>query len=167
MAAAHKRFGRKIRSRKPHSLLPLPMELFGIVLSIPVAFLASMLYSLFLKLVVIRYARPTRWLRLVSIPVLAIFAIEIVLLVSLGSVRSRGLLGPGFYVVHIFLFFLGPPALANVLVLRPRPASTSTWYVATALCTVFAFVLVLLQYRVSESLYGIDGDDGPYSSRPQ
>jgi hypothetical protein len=89
--------------------------------------------------------------------------VEVVLLETLGAVRSRGIVGPAFYVVHLVFFFLCTPALANVLVLRPARGSLSTWYIAGALCTVLAFILVLLQYDVSESLYGIDGDDGPYS----
>jgi hypothetical protein len=139
------------------------MELFGIAFSIPVAFVASMLYCLFLARVVVNFERPRRWLRFTSRLVLALFAAELALLVSLGSVRSRGLLGPSFYVVHLIFFFLGAPALANLLVLRPRRGFFAKWYVAGALCTVFAFFLVLLQYTVSESLYGIDGDNGPYS----
>jgi hypothetical protein len=136
------------------------MELSGIVLSIPVALVASMVYSLFLARFVLERERPSRWLRLTSFLVLALFAAEIALLATLGSVRSRSLLGPGFYAVHLVLFFLGTPALANLLVLRPRRGFFAKWYVewyvAGALCTLFAFLLVLLQYAVSESLYGIE-----------
>ena len=139
------------------------MELLGIVLSIPVAFVASMLYCLLLDRVVLKLEGPSRWLRTVSLIILALFAVELILLVTLGPVRSRGLLGPGFYAAHIVLFFLGTPALANLLVLRPRRGGLAKWYVAAALCTLFAFFLVLLQYSVSESLYGIDDEGGPYS----
>jgi hypothetical protein len=139
------------------------MELLGIVLSIPVAFVTSMLYCLFLARVLSKFERPSRWLRVASRIVLVSFAAELILLITQGSVRSRGLLGPGFYVAHVVLFFLGPPALANLLVLRPRPGLLGTWYVAGAICTAFAFFLVLLQYTVSESLFGIDGENGPYS----
>jgi hypothetical protein len=139
------------------------MELFGIALSIPVAFVASMIYCLFLSRVAFRFTRVCRWLRLTSLLIVILFAIELVLLMSLGAVRSRGVLGPSFYIVHIVLFFVGPPALANLLVLPRRTGVSAEWYVAGVLCTVFAFCLVLLQYSVSESLYGIDGDNGPYS----
>ena len=125
------------------------MELFGIAFSIPVAFVASMLYCLLLARVVAKFERPSRWLRLFSSFVLASFAAELALLVSLGSVRSRSLLGPGFHVAHVILFFIGTPALANLLVLRPRNGFFAKWYVAGAVCTVFAFILVLLQYTVS------------------
>jgi len=142
------------------------MEVLGVALSIPVAFVASMVYCLFLALVIVRFARPSRWLRLTSLFVLGLFAAELVLLVSIGSVRTRGLLGPHFFATHVGLFFLCTPALANSLVLRPSRGLVSKWYVAGALCTVFAFFLVLLQYTVSESLYGIDGENGPYNDFP-
>jgi len=132
------------------------MELFGIALSIPVAFVANMLYCLFLSRVLLKLERASRWLRFASWLVITSFTAELALLVTLGSVRSRGLLGRGFYVAHLVLFFLGPPALANLLVLRPRRGFFARWYIVGALCTAFAFFLVLLQYTVSESLYGIE-----------
>ena len=138
------------------------MEAFGILLSIPVAFVASMLYCLLLAKVVSRFTRLRRCLRFVSYGVLSLFVVEIVFLVTLGAVRSRCILGSAFYVAHSVCFFLCTPALANVLVLHPTRGSLSAWYVAGTLCTMLAFFLVLLQYDVSESLYGIDGDDGPF-----
>lgn len=132
------------------------MELFGIAQSVPIAFVFSALYCFLLERVVCRHERLSRWLRLVSGFVLGLLAVEIVLLIARGAVRSRDLLGPGFYVAHLVVFFLGTPALANLLVLRPRRGSLASWYVATVLCTVSAFFLVLLQYTVSESLFGID-----------
>ena len=132
------------------------MELFGIALSIPVAFVASMLYCFFLDRVVLKFERSRRWLLFTSYFVLALFAAELVLLLTLGTVGSNDLLGPSFYVVHLVLFFASVPALANSIVLRQRRGFVATWYIAGALCTVFAFFLVLLQYSVSESLYGIE-----------
>jgi len=139
------------------------MEILGIMLSVPVAFVCCTLYCLFLAKVVSKHNAPSRLLRTSSPFILALFLVELILLIAFGAVRSRGLLGPGFYLVHIILFSLGPPALANVLVLRTGNRPPRPWYLAAIVCTVFAFVLVLLQYSVSESLYGIDGDNGPYS----
>lgn len=138
------------------------MELFGIALSVPVAFVCSMLYCLLLAKVIAKRQQTIRFLRITSIILLSLFCTELLLLIPLGAVRSRALLGPTFYAVHLILFFLGPPALANVLVLR-RQGLFRSWYEAGVMCTAFAFFLVLLQYSVSESLYGIDGDNGPYS----
>jgi len=132
------------------------MELAGIAEAVPVAFVISALYCLLLARVVLKFERAIRWLRVASYLMLALFGVELVLLMTLGSVRSSALIGRGFYVTHLAIFFLAPPALANLLVLRKRAGSSATWYVAAAVCTVFAFLLVLIQYSVSESLYGIE-----------
>lgn len=139
------------------------MEVFGIILSVPVAFLANILYCFFLSRVVVGRETLRRLMWRVSLGVLAAFAIEVTLLLTLGSIRARTLLGPGFSVGHVILFFLGPPALANVLVLYKGRKRSVPWYAAVPFCTIFAFVLVLLQYSVSEALYGIDGTTGPFS----
>ena len=130
------------------------MELFGVVLSIPVAFAVCAIYCYGIAKLP-KSGQLNRGLRYAGYSVLLGFLIEIVLLGALGAVRSRGILGPGFYVAHLVIFFLGPPALANALVLHPKGFLTR-WYVATVLCTIFAFSLVLLQYGVSEALFGID-----------
>jgi hypothetical protein len=140
------------------------MEIFAILLSIPVAFVANTLYCLFLSKRVAVEGSAGRVLRVSSRIVFALFVIEIILLIALGAVRSRAAFGPAFNAFHLSLFFLGPPALGSWLILRVRQRFFSKWYVATVLCTFFAFCLVLLQYGVSESLYGIDGVGGPYSS---
>jgi hypothetical protein len=132
------------------------MEPFGIALSIPVAFVASMLYCFFLDRVVLKFERSRWWLRFASYFVLAFFAAELVMLLTLGTMRSRAILGHAFYVVHLILFFISVPALANFLVLRQRRGFIASWYIAGAQCTIFAFFLVLLQYSVSEALYGIE-----------
>ena len=140
------------------------MEIVGIILSIPLALVASLFYCLFLVKIVSRSERARYRMRFASLVVLGLFAAECVLLATLGAVRSRAVLGPGFYPAHLLSFFLTTPALANLLVFRSRAGVFLQGYVATVLCTVFAFFLVLLQYDVSESLYRQDGNNGPYSS---
>jgi len=139
------------------------VELFGIVFSIPVAFVMSMVYCAVLARVIRRFEALRRWLYTASVVILGGFLMEVVLLSTLGAVRSRGIIGPAFYLAHVIFFFLGTPALANVLLLRKRAAVVRRWYLAAILCTGFAFCLVLLQYGVSEALYGVDGTNGPYS----
>lgn len=138
----------------------IEVENFGIIFSIPAAFIATAVYRILLLLAVGKCHWITRLFRPVSYVVLGLFGFELILLIKYGAVASRGLVGPAFYAVHTVVFFLGTPALANVLLLRTSPAK---WFVVLPLCTVFALVLVLLQYDVSERLYGINGDDGPYS----
>ena len=139
------------------------MEVFAILLSVPAAFVASVVYCFLLAKIVVRFDTVSRWMWWASAVVLIGFAVEVLLLVTLGAVRVRTIIGPVFYLAHLLVFVLGTPALANVLILRSRPVLRSRWYWAIPCCTVFALVLVLLQYSVSESLYGIDGVDGPFS----
>ena len=139
------------------------MELFGIVLSIPVAFVMSMAYCAVLAHAIRWVEGLRRWLYAVSLVVLAGFLCEVVLLATLGAIGSRAVVGPAFYLAHVVFFLLGTPALANVLLLRKRGPVVRRWYLAGVLCTAFAFCLVLLQYGVSEALYGVDGTNGPYS----
>jgi len=130
------------------------MEIFGIFLSVPVAFVCSALYCLLAAKIIKKSIRLSHFLRILSGIVLALFFVEIILLVWLGATRSQSILGPGSYIAHLTVFFLGPPALANMLILRKGDGLN--WYAASFLCTLFAFCLVLLQYGVSESLLGID-----------
>jgi hypothetical protein len=135
------------------------MELFGIIFSIPAALVASVTYIALLKWIIGRLPQLTTPMLAGSGAVLALFVVEIVLLVIMGAARGRGVVGSAFYGLHLVIFILGMPALANVLVLRGRVTTP----LAVTLCTVFAFILVLMQYGVTEALYGIDGSDGPYS----
>src|SRR5262245_28134582 len=141
------------------------MELFGIVLSVPAAFIASIGYCFVPAKMVIWFDKVSRCLWWTSAGLLMAFVIELILLSTVGPVRARQLIGATFYPAHLLLFFLGTPALANVLILRKKSAFLRRWYAAVPLCTVLALALVLLQYGVSEALYGINGDDGPFSGQ--
>jgi len=139
------------------------MELFGIAASIPVAFIMIALYRFILLKAVARFRWAAALLRPASYVVLGLFAVEIGLLATLGAIQSRALIGPVFFIGHIIVFFFGAPALANVILLRKPSGAASKWYVISSLCTILAFFLVLLQYYVSELLFGVDGIGGPYS----
>jgi len=116
-----------------------------------------MLYCFFLDRWVVKFERLSRWLLFTSYFVLASFAAELVMLETLGAVRSSAILGPRFFnFVHLTLFFLGVPSLANFLLLNQRCRAALGWYAAAFLCIVFGFLLVLVHVTVSESLYGIE-----------
>jgi len=124
------------------------MELLGIALSLPAAFIASLMYCLIIAKVIRRFDRVSRVLWWLSGGVLTWFVLEVLLLLTLGAVRARTMMDPAFYRAHLSVFFLRAPALANVLLLRR--GRTLRWYIAVLICTMFAFLLVLLQYGVSE-----------------
>jgi hypothetical protein len=137
------------------------VELFGMVLSLPAAFIASLVYC-FILTFSNRTGPLARAMFGVSMGVLLAWVVEIALLATIGSVRSRAVFGPAFYAAHSALFVLGTPALANLLVLWP-PKGLVRWFWAVPICTVFGVTLVVLQYGVSEALYGVEGTGGPFS----
>jgi len=139
------------------------MELFGIYFAIPIAFILGMGYSAFLVEIRQKLKGLRSFLLIISTFILGIFLLEILLLATPGIVRSRAVVGPAFSVVHGLLFFLAPPALGNVLVLRGRKSFIGKWYIAGILCAVMAIFLVFLNFSVSEALYGVNGNTGPYS----
>ncbi len=140
------------------------MELFGIAFSVPVAAIASTAYVATIKFIVNKFQRLTAPLVVTGIVILGMFVAENVLLILLGAVESRSLIGPTFYLFHLIVFVLGVPAIANVLVLGSRQRVNAS--IAVAICTAFALVLVLEQYAVSEALFGVDGE-GPYDLHTQ
>jgi hypothetical protein len=139
------------------------MECFAIVFSFPAGICAGLGYSLILDQIVSRFRRVAKVFVWTSCIVLTGLIIESALLAALGAVTCRGLLGPAFSGTHLIIFVLGTPALANVLVLPRKIPLLSHWYVAGVLCGFLFTYLVVMQYVVSEALYGINGIEGPFS----
>jgi hypothetical protein len=98
-----------------------------------------------------------------SVVVLAGLICEMLLIGTLGAVGARGRIGPAFWVLHLIVFWLGAPSVANFLVLSERLRFPGHRQVAGMAFGVMFFLLVLLQYHVYEELYGVDGRDGPFA----
>jgi len=145
------------------------MELVGIVLFVPLAFIASGIYAYVIHFILRPQivGRVALW---VSTAVLVGLLLEWVVLFTMGAVSSRAIIGPTFYPLHLLIFVLSIPALANVLVIRIRNSVAmpgfGAWLVIALLCSALALPVVLTQYGVSEALYGIDGAGGPYGQAP-
>jgi hypothetical protein len=142
------------------------MELFAIVASIPVAFVATAIYVRLVRRVLAHRAtsRIALW---ISVAVIAGLLLEWGALATLGAVRTRGAIGPGFYPIHMVLFVLAVPALANILIIKAKAGRTvGSWFAVALLCSMFALPVVLTQYGVAEALYGVDGVGGPYGNAP-
>jgi hypothetical protein len=136
------------------------VELLGVAVSLPGAFLLTAIYTAIL----LRTAQRLRWVarvfRPISCLVLGLFLLELILITTLGAVQSRTMFGPAFFAVHNAIFFLGTPALANVLLLRERRPSR---FLVCSVCAILGFVLVLIGADVNEKLFGIDDVGGPFS----
>jgi hypothetical protein len=139
------------------------VENVGIVLSVPAGFVCSVVYGFLLNRFVWQRSALRRAMRFVSLVVLGLIVVEVILLASMGAVRARQVFGPTFYGVHLVLFFAALPSLANVLMLKNTKPRRRYMLVVGCACAIFALSIVLMQYGVSEALYGINGNDGPFS----
>jgi hypothetical protein len=131
------------------------MELFGIVCSVPAAFVATAAYSQLVKWL-LRWEllrEPVVWASLV---VLSGLMAEWVLLVVFGAVRIQALSGGAFYPIHLALFVAAVPAVANLMIIKGTGTVIGSWFVVALLCALFTLPVVLTQYGVSEALYGIE-----------
>ena len=139
------------------------MELFGIIFSFPAAFGFSAVYSFAVKRITLRWDRISHLLLWASLLILALLILEFIGVLTVGPLTLRAAVGSFFYPVHVALFFLAVPSLANTLQLQRASPYLSKWYITALACAIVGLSVVLLQYHVSESLYGIDGTTGPYS----
>ena len=130
------------------------MELFGIVLAMPAAFVASAVYSLALRLVLRRWplGGAALWC---SVGVLTGLVVEWVALAMCGPVQLQQAAHGAFFPLHLVVFFLSIPALANVLVVKRGDTWLGSWIAVGVACALLALPVVLTQYGVSEALYGI------------
>ena len=138
------------------------MESFGIILSVPAAFISSIIYAVVLRKVTTKLPFlifPLLW---ASVIVLMIGLLEFCSIATVGTISLREAVGGLHYPIHIGLFFLTLPALANIMRLQNRFCLLSRWYSIGSLCAVIGLCIVLQQYVVSEALFGVDGIGGPY-----
>lgn len=124
------------------------MELFGIVLAIPAAFIAAAIYSLLMRFV-LPYRLINRAALWLSTAVLGGLLVEWGALLAIGAVRSRAIIGPTFYPLHLVILFLTVPALANLLIIKRGGGMLGSWFAVALLCSVLALPVVVTQYVVA------------------
>lgn len=133
------------------------MESLGIILSIPAAFIASIVYALLINKVTTKLTfliQPLLW---VSGIILILGVMDFSYIASAGTVSLRDAIGELYYPIHIVLFFLTLPALTNIMRLQNKFGFLTRWYSIGVVCAVIGLCIVLQQYIVSEALFGIDG----------
>ena len=135
------------------------MELFGLLLSIPGAFFVSVICRFMILQADPHYPWVRRYFQPFAQAILGLLVVELVALATLGSRRSHDLAGPLFEIVRGVVFFFATPALVGLIVLR----WPSKWYVVGPIGMTFAFALILLQFRVSDQVYG-EKVERPYRS---
>jgi hypothetical protein len=143
------------------------MEGFAIILSLPGGLFIGFIYAIVARALTSEFRWLIKPVLYTSIIILVCLVSELVLLATFGAVRSRSLLGPPFSLIHFINFVLGAPALANVLVVPRRMYYQGHQIVAGMAFGLMFTILVILQYCVSEALYGVNGDSGPFSLLPE
>jgi len=110
---------------------------------IPAALAATSVYRWIVLESAARHAWIPSALKPASYGMLSLAAVDVLLLIAFGPIRSRVLIGPLFEALHAMVFLLGTPALENVLVLRGK--GTARWFVTVPLSTIAAEALLFLQ----------------------
>ncbi len=140
--------------------------MFGILFSLPAAFIASSIYSAVLTRILKHWAHLEKIIKLPSIFILILIGIEVLGVALIGTLKLRLIVGEAYYPIHFVLFVLGVPALANLMQVQRRFPILSKWYVTAMICMVMGFGLVLLQYMVTDDLFGVDGEGTPGNRVP-
>jgi hypothetical protein len=120
------------------------MEAFGIAIALVGGLLAAPIFCFVLAKVVRRFPRVAALLVLVSIPLVLLYALELIIVLTRGILSARALIGSPYFLIHVVLTLSSAPALAAVI----------CWFVGAG--------SIFYQYDVAETLYGIDGQGGPY-----
>lgn len=141
------------------------MDVLGLALAIPAVFVACAIYVPFVRFGVVRW--PSVWpgLLLTSSGALLLVALDVGLVVTLGAVRTRTLIGPFYWIGHLLGVLTGTPTLAHARLLPPDRFWAKHWLVTIAACFLFGVALVLFNVGVGGQLYGPDGVGGPFSRR--
>jgi hypothetical protein len=118
------------------------MELFGLLFALPVTLVASLVYTALL-LALFRFLPIVgRLLAAASLVVVAAIAVEAGFLGAMGASGSYAHLGHRFTALHFFGFFLGPPAVANLVYFYGTRRNLKWWLrfsSATVCCWVNAW----------------------------
>lgn len=138
------------------------MEILGIILSVPGAFIASIVYSAILGKVITKLPRLIYPLRVASSTILVSAVVETIATTTIGPIRLQEITGRVYYPFHGVIFFLTLPALATIMRLQNKFEKLTKWYSVGCICAFVGLLIVLQQYVVSEAIFGVDGVGGPY-----
>lgn len=137
------------------------MEAFGIAIALVGGLVAAPIFCFVLAKVVRRFPRVAALLVLVSVPLVLLYALELIIVLTRGILSARALIGSPYFLIHVVLTLSSAPALACVLILGRRSLA-AWWPLAAVICWFVGAGSIFYQYDVAETLYGIDGQGGPY-----
>lgn len=96
------------------------MESLGILLSVPGAFIASVIYAAILAKVAHKLPMLIDQLRMGSYAVLLAALGEFITTSLIGPIRFREIIGSSYYPIHVLIFLLTLPAIATIMRLQNR-----------------------------------------------
>ena len=136
------------------------MENCGLVLAIPVTFLASLVFCLLAYFAFRRWPRVQHICMLIALLVVGALLVEVVLSFRVGPFHLYERFGRSYWALHMVGFFLGPPAVAVVVFVA---ISRFVRFVlvrvglAAAVCWFACMATLLGNIMVDEDISGIDG----------
>src|SRR5260370_42426238 len=104
------------------------MEVLGLAIAIPGVVVANLGYVLLVRFGFARLKKLRRWLLWPSFLVVILALLDVILMLTLGAVTARRLIGPPFWGFHLLVFLFGAPSLANVLLLSREGMWFRRWY---------------------------------------
>ncbi len=139
------------------------MELFGLLLAFPAVLIANVAYVMIVRFLLSKGRRLGPWVLWPSRIVLGLLVLDLILVVTLGPVSSRQVLGQPYWVLHSVAVILGAPALANTMLIPGGRRWYHRWYVVAGVCYILGMFLVFLQVGVGDALHGPDAVGGPFA----
>ncbi len=119
-----------------------------------------MVYCLGAAFVLSRLCRARSWALVASLVVVGCLLAEAVLLRTFGAKQAYARLGVGFTLLQEVSFWLGPPAISNLLLLL-RSVRREAWKrgkiaAAIVVCRVGCLSALLGNIAVDEAIVGVD-----------
>jgi hypothetical protein len=146
------------------------MENIGLVLAVPVTFVASLTYAGLVLLALKFVPVAGRMLVAGSFIVVTVIAAELVLIATMGAKGAYANLGHRFTAMHFLGLFLGPPAVANLILYCGSRLNMQLWLrlVCAMLCCWAACMAALVGHiAVDEAIVGVDAGKPFYMTPPE
>ncbi|GEM_PF-5095350 len=140
------------------------MDMLTICLSVPASFVGGVIYAAVLVALADKWERTARLIVWASLAVLGLVVLELASVALFGPLAVRAAVGRRYFGVRCALFLMTLPSLVNLVALQARARFLRHPLVVGVVCAPVGLFICLMQYRVAETLYGVDGMGGPYGT---
>lgn len=137
------------------------MQAFGMAIEMLIGLAGAPVFCFVLA----RFVRPfptlAAWSFWLAVPLVVLFVLDLLLLITHGVLGTRTLVGPGFFLTHTVLALAIGPALACAALLGRRGLQR-WWPLVAVVCWIAGATGLFYQHDAADTLYGTDGIGGPY-----